>query len=163
MAKYTCRIEADKSLYPVLLSNGNLIEQGDLEVHSDRAVLFAESCFIVTLMPLQIILLTFFLCREENILLFGRILSRSPVIFLRWLPVSWRAEMIHSQPVQAVTSPWESGPLHKICPRQHMQCIRWRQLWSGMKMWAFQFFDKHQVRYLLLSDGLMAIFFVKFF
>ncbi|CAB4279945.1 unnamed protein product [Prunus armeniaca] len=32
MAKYTCRIEADKSLYPVLLSNGNLIEQGDLEV-----------------------------------------------------------------------------------------------------------------------------------
>ncbi|XP_010545647.1 PREDICTED: puromycin-sensitive aminopeptidase-like isoform X2 [Tarenaya hassleriana] len=31
MAKYTCRIEADKSLYPVLLSNGNLISQGDLE------------------------------------------------------------------------------------------------------------------------------------
>ncbi|KAF0898438.1 hypothetical protein E2562_007274 [Oryza meyeriana var. granulata] len=31
MAKYTCRIEADKALYPVLLSNGNLIEQGDLE------------------------------------------------------------------------------------------------------------------------------------
>ncbi|XP_071733838.1 puromycin-sensitive aminopeptidase-like isoform X2 [Rutidosis leptorrhynchoides] len=31
MAKFTCRIEADKSLYPVLLSNGNLIEQGDLE------------------------------------------------------------------------------------------------------------------------------------
>ncbi|KAI7747638.1 hypothetical protein M8C21_032531 [Ambrosia artemisiifolia] len=34
MAKYTCRIEADKSLYPVLLSNGNLIEQGDLEEFS---------------------------------------------------------------------------------------------------------------------------------
>lgn len=32
MAKYTCRIEGDKSLYPVLLSNGNLIEQGELEV-----------------------------------------------------------------------------------------------------------------------------------
>ena len=32
MAKYTCHIEADKTLYPVLLSNGNLIEQGDLEV-----------------------------------------------------------------------------------------------------------------------------------
>ncbi|VFQ68044.1 unnamed protein product [Cuscuta campestris] len=31
MAKYTCRIEAEKSLYPVLLSNGNLVEQGDLE------------------------------------------------------------------------------------------------------------------------------------
>ena len=34
MAKYTCRIEGNKSLYPVLLSNGNLIEQGDLEVNS---------------------------------------------------------------------------------------------------------------------------------
>lgn len=34
MAKYTCRIEADKSLYPVLLSNGNLAEHGDLEVMS---------------------------------------------------------------------------------------------------------------------------------
>lgn len=32
MAIYTCRIEADKALYPVLLSNGNLLEQGDLEV-----------------------------------------------------------------------------------------------------------------------------------
>ncbi|XP_078148112.1 peptidase M1 family protein [Carex rostrata] len=31
MAKYTCRIEANKEKYPVLLSNGNLIEQGDLE------------------------------------------------------------------------------------------------------------------------------------
>lgn len=40
MAKYTCRIEADKSLYPVLLSNGNLLEQGDLEVNvTDVALL----------------------------------------------------------------------------------------------------------------------------
>ncbi|KAL5718632.1 membrane alanyl aminopeptidase [Ranunculus cassubicifolius] len=31
MAKYSCRIEADKTQYPVLLSNGNLIEQGELE------------------------------------------------------------------------------------------------------------------------------------
>ncbi|SIN94949.1 aminopeptidase N [Sulfurivirga caldicuralii] len=30
LATYTVRIEADKSAYPVLLSNGNLIEQGDL-------------------------------------------------------------------------------------------------------------------------------------
>lgn len=29
MAKYKCRIEADKALYPVLLSNGNLLEAGD--------------------------------------------------------------------------------------------------------------------------------------
>lgn len=31
MAIYTVRIEADKSKYPVLLSNGNLIGQGDIE------------------------------------------------------------------------------------------------------------------------------------
>jgi aminopeptidase N len=30
MARYTTRIEADKSKYPVLLSNGNLIDSGDL-------------------------------------------------------------------------------------------------------------------------------------
>lgn len=33
MAKYTCYIEADKALYPVLLSNGNLVDQGELEVN----------------------------------------------------------------------------------------------------------------------------------
>ncbi|RZC52839.1 hypothetical protein C5167_021270 [Papaver somniferum] len=31
MAKFTCRVEGDKALYPVFLSNGNLVEQGDLE------------------------------------------------------------------------------------------------------------------------------------
>lgn len=31
LAKYTTTIEADKSIYPVLLSNGNLVAQGDLE------------------------------------------------------------------------------------------------------------------------------------
>lgn len=31
MAKYTTRVEADKKQYPVLLSNGNLIETGDLQ------------------------------------------------------------------------------------------------------------------------------------
>ncbi|KAI3935846.1 hypothetical protein MKW92_020654 [Papaver armeniacum] len=38
MAKYTCRVEGDKALYPVLLSNGNLIEQGDLEGGKHYAV-----------------------------------------------------------------------------------------------------------------------------
>lgn len=37
MAKYTCRVEADKTLYPVLLSNGNLISQGDTEVRRFNA------------------------------------------------------------------------------------------------------------------------------
>ena len=31
LARFTTRIEADKNLYPVLLSNGNLVEQGDLD------------------------------------------------------------------------------------------------------------------------------------
>lgn len=31
MARFTVRIEADKSAYPVLLSNGNKVEEGDLE------------------------------------------------------------------------------------------------------------------------------------
>lgn len=31
MARYTTRIEADKALYPVLLSNGNLVAEGDME------------------------------------------------------------------------------------------------------------------------------------
>ncbi|RZA00338.1 MAG: aminopeptidase N, partial [Moraxellaceae bacterium] len=31
MSSFTTRIEADKTLYPVLLSNGNLIDQGDLD------------------------------------------------------------------------------------------------------------------------------------
>lgn len=30
MAKYTTRIEAEKERYPVLLSNGNLVEEGEL-------------------------------------------------------------------------------------------------------------------------------------
>ncbi|XP_068639666.1 puromycin-sensitive aminopeptidase [Aristolochia californica] len=38
MAKYTCRIEADKSLYPVLLSNGNIIESGGMEGGKHYAV-----------------------------------------------------------------------------------------------------------------------------
>lgn len=32
MSKFTTRIEADKTLYPVLLSNGNLVDEGDLPV-----------------------------------------------------------------------------------------------------------------------------------
>ena len=32
MAKYVVRMEADASAYPVLLSNGNSIETGSLEV-----------------------------------------------------------------------------------------------------------------------------------
>ncbi|XP_076895602.1 puromycin-sensitive aminopeptidase-like [Bidens hawaiensis] len=52
MSKYTCRIEANKSLYPVLLSNGNLIEQGDLEGGNHYAVWedpFKKPCYLFAL------------------------------------------------------------------------------------------------------------------
>ncbi|CAH1453642.1 unnamed protein product [Lactuca virosa] len=57
MAKYTCRIEADKLLYPVLLSNGKLIEQGDLEGGKHFAVWedpFKKPCYLFALVAGQL-------------------------------------------------------------------------------------------------------------
>ncbi|GLT90872.1 hypothetical protein SLE2022_087880 [Rubroshorea leprosula] len=58
MAKYTCHIEADKSSYPVLLSNGNLIENGDLEGGRHYALWedpFKKPCYLFALVagPLE--------------------------------------------------------------------------------------------------------------
>ncbi|KAI0513948.1 hypothetical protein KFK09_009980 [Dendrobium nobile] len=57
MARYTCRIEADKSLYPVLLSNGNLIEQGGLEGGRHYVVWedpFKKPCYLFALVAGQL-------------------------------------------------------------------------------------------------------------
>ncbi|WCJ26311.1 Peptidase M1 family protein [Euphorbia peplus] len=57
MAKYTCRIDGDKSLYPVLLSNGNLIEQGDLEGGKHYALWedpFKKPCYLFALVAGQL-------------------------------------------------------------------------------------------------------------
>ncbi|KAK7318214.1 hypothetical protein RJT34_02913 [Clitoria ternatea] len=57
MAKYTVRIEADKSLYPVLLSNGNLAEQGDLENGRHYTVWedpFKKPCYLFALVAGQL-------------------------------------------------------------------------------------------------------------
>ncbi|CAI9291173.1 unnamed protein product [Lactuca saligna] len=57
MAKYSVRIEADKSLYPVLLSNGNLIDQGDLEGGRHFAVWedpFKKPCYLFALVAGQL-------------------------------------------------------------------------------------------------------------
>ncbi|XP_057775839.1 puromycin-sensitive aminopeptidase-like isoform X1 [Salvia miltiorrhiza] len=57
MAKYTCRIEGDKSLYPVLLSNGNLTEQGELEGGKHYAVWedpFVKPCYLFALVAGQL-------------------------------------------------------------------------------------------------------------
>ncbi|CAN1778120.1 Puromycin-sensitive aminopeptidase [Linum perenne] len=58
MAKYTCRIEADKSLYPVLLSNGNLLQEGELEGGKHYALWedpFKKPCYLFALVagPLE--------------------------------------------------------------------------------------------------------------
>ncbi|KAL5981435.1 hypothetical protein ACLOJK_015496 [Asimina triloba] len=57
MAKYTCWIEADKALYPVLLSNGNLTEQGDLEDGKHFALWedpFKKPCYLFALVAGQL-------------------------------------------------------------------------------------------------------------
>ncbi|XP_010255303.1 PREDICTED: puromycin-sensitive aminopeptidase-like [Nelumbo nucifera] len=57
MAIYTCRIEADKTLYPVLLSNGNLIEKGDLEGGRHYAIWedpFKKPCYLFALVAGQL-------------------------------------------------------------------------------------------------------------
>ncbi|XP_051118998.1 puromycin-sensitive aminopeptidase [Andrographis paniculata] len=57
MAKYTCRIEADKSLYPVLLSNGNLVAQGEIEGNKHFAVWedpFVKPCYLFALVAGQL-------------------------------------------------------------------------------------------------------------
>lgn len=57
MAKYTVRIEADKLLYPVLLSNGNLVGQGDLEGGKHYAVWedpFKKPCYLFALVAGQL-------------------------------------------------------------------------------------------------------------
>lgn len=79
MAKYTCRIEAEKSLYPVLLSNGNLIEQGDLEVKIAFWALKGISVDCVCSVLYNCIILCF---RVVGIMPFGRIPSRNPATCL---------------------------------------------------------------------------------
>ena len=38
MTKFRVRIEADKATYPILLSNGNMVESGDLDAGRHFAV-----------------------------------------------------------------------------------------------------------------------------
>ncbi|KAL3532792.1 hypothetical protein ACH5RR_006313 [Cinchona calisaya] len=57
VAKYTCRIEADKSLFPVLLSHGYLINQGNLEGGKHFALgedPFKKPCYLFALVTGQL-------------------------------------------------------------------------------------------------------------
>lgn len=44
MSRYTTRIEADKALYPVLLSNGNQVDSGELEGGRCDAIYSSRTC-----------------------------------------------------------------------------------------------------------------------
>eukprot|EP00201_Polytomella_parva_P017564 CAMPEP_0175071488 /NCGR_PEP_ID=MMETSP0052_2-20121109/19273_1 /TAXON_ID=51329 ORGANISM="Polytomella parva, Strain SAG 63-3" /NCGR_SAMPLE_ID=MMETSP0052_2 /ASSEMBLY_ACC=CAM_ASM_000194 /LENGTH=948 /DNA_ID=CAMNT_0016338669 /DNA_START=224 /DNA_END=3070 /DNA_ORIENTATION=- len=66
MAKYTTRIEADKTLYPVLLSNGNLMSSGDVEGSEGKRHFtvwedpFPKPCYLFALVAGQLE------CRERS-------------------------------------------------------------------------------------------------
>ena len=52
MAKFTCKITAEKAKYPVLLSNGNLIEHGDVDALRHFVLWqdpFAKPCYLFAL------------------------------------------------------------------------------------------------------------------
>jgi aminopeptidase N len=58
MSKFTTRIEADKTLYPVLLGNGNLIEEGELSVGKHYAVWedpWTKPCYLFALVAGQLV------------------------------------------------------------------------------------------------------------
>ncbi|HET8746780.1 MAG TPA: aminopeptidase N [Ramlibacter sp.] len=64
MASYTVTLRADKQRYPVLLSNGNLVEQGELDDgrHFARWVdPFRKPCYLFALVAGQLV------CREQRI------------------------------------------------------------------------------------------------
>ena len=60
MARFTTRIEADQALYPVLLSNGNLVEEGELEGGRHYAVWqdpFPKPCYLFALVAGDLVFL----------------------------------------------------------------------------------------------------------
>jgi len=64
MASYTVTLRADRKKYPVLLSNGNLVEQGDLEDGRHFAKWvdpFRKPCYLFALVAGQLV------CREQKI------------------------------------------------------------------------------------------------
>ena len=77
MARFTTRVEADKQAYPVLLSNGNPVEQGDLD-HGRHYVIwedpFKKPCYLFALVAgdLSVVDDTFTTCsgREVKLQLF---------------------------------------------------------------------------------------------
>lgn len=64
MAEYTVTLRADKKQYPVLLSNGNLIDQGDIDERRHFAVWndpFRKPCYLFALVAGKLV------CREQSV------------------------------------------------------------------------------------------------
>jgi aminopeptidase N len=68
MASYSVTLRADKTLYPVLLSNGNLVEHGDLQGDGNQGRHFArwvdphrKPCYLFALVAGQLV------CRQQRI------------------------------------------------------------------------------------------------
>jgi len=68
MASYSVTLRADKALYPVLLSNGNLVAQGDLQGDGNQGRHFAhwvdphrKPCYLFALVAGQLV------CRQQRI------------------------------------------------------------------------------------------------
>lgn len=123
MAKYTYHIEVDKVLYPVLLSNENLIKQGDLKVNNEL-IFFQKMlgmlcrCYLLTSITIKG-------CRHYALwedpfkkpcylfaLVAGQLESRDDTFITR------SGRKFHL----------EYGPLHRMCLRLSMQCILSRRL-----------------------------------
>ena len=78
MAKYTVMLRADKVRYPVLLSNGNLIEQGDLPDGRHYALWedpFKKPSYLFALVAGQLV------CQEESF----RLKSKRKVLLQVWV------------------------------------------------------------------------------
>lgn len=88
MAKYTTRIEADRAAYPVLLGNGNLVQQGDLEAGRCVVVANLTRCRHVVSYTCPIYHVS---SSVAGTLLCGKTHGPSRATCLRWWPATWRS------------------------------------------------------------------------
>ncbi|KAL3645674.1 Puromycin-sensitive aminopeptidase [Castilleja foliolosa] len=100
MAKYTCRIEAHKSSYPVLLSNGNLIEQGEIEGDKHYAVWedpFLKPSYLFALVAGQ------FVSRDDTFIT----RSGRKVSLRIWTPVDDLPKTVHAMNSLKTAMKWD--------------------------------------------------------
>eukprot|EP00249_Psilotum_nudum_P020552 c27754_g1_i1 orf=837-3506(-) len=100
MAKFMTRIEAEKNLYPVLLSNGNLVEQGDLADGRHYAVWedpFKKPCYLFALVAGQLV------CRDDTF----TTCSGRPVALRIWTPAEDFSKTLHAMRCLKAAMKWD--------------------------------------------------------